>query len=127
MTKGFFLRAATVSALVAFLVPFIYTVLFGYSVVYDPPMDPTTFYGQTYEEQQKWLSAHSKKLNGLQTLLTRFSEKRFWGEYTDFFGVSFTMLLVACLWFGFWERRALRSNPAFERDAAKARRPSTLR
>ena len=45
MTKGFFLRAATVSALVAFLVPFIYTVLFGYSVVYDPPMDPATFYG----------------------------------------------------------------------------------
>ena len=110
MTKGFYLRAATVSALVAFLVPFLYTVIFGYSVVYDPPMDPAAFHAKTYEEQQKWLSAHSKTLNGLQTLLSRLGEKRFWGEYAELFGMSFFMLLVACLGFGFWERRISRSR-----------------
>jgi hypothetical protein len=121
MTKGFFLRAATVSALVAFLVPFIYTVLFGYSVVYDPPMDPAAFYAQTYEEQQKWISEHSITLNGLQTLLSRLGEKRFPGEYAELFGMSFFMLLVACLGFGFWERRVLRSNPPLNRTRQKRR------
>jgi hypothetical protein len=118
MTKGFYLRAATVSALVAFLVPFLYTVLFGYSVVYDPPMDPTAFHAQTYEQQQKWLSANSKTLNGFQTLLSRIGEKRFWGEYAELFGMSFLMLLVACLGFGFWERRISRSNPQLNRTRA---------
>jgi hypothetical protein len=121
MKKGFYLRAATVSALVAFLVPFLYTVLFGYSVVYDPPMDPAAFYAQTYEEQQSWLSAHAITLNGFQTILSRLGEKRFWGEYAELFGMSFLMLLMACLGFGFWERHVLRSNPPLNRTRQKRR------
>ncbi|MFP5464424.1 MAG: hypothetical protein ACLGHR_06620 [Gammaproteobacteria bacterium] len=118
MTKGFYLRAVTVSALVAFSVPFLYTILFGYSVVYDPPMDPAAFYAMIYEAQQEWLSSHSKTLNGFQTLLARFGEKRFWGEYAQLFVMSFLMLLVACLGFGFWERRVSRSNPPLNRTRA---------
>ncbi len=110
MGKGFVLRAVVVSAFVAFLVPFLYTVIFGYSVVYDPPMDPASFYDKFYEEQQQWLSENSKTLSGFQTLRARVSEGRFWAEYAELFGMSFFALLAACLSFGLWERKASRSN-----------------
>jgi hypothetical protein len=92
-------------------------------VVYDPPIDPAAFYAQTYEEQQKWMSAHSKALDGFQTLRSRLGEKRFRGEYAELFGVAFLVLWVACLGFGFRERRASRSDPRLDRtrtDNARA-------
>lgn len=110
MDKGFLTRAVAVCVAVAFFIPFIYTIIFGYSVVYDPPMNPESFYKKSHEEQQQWLSKSTKRLNGYQTLLNRITEKRFWGEYAELFFMSFAAMFVACISFGLWERRVMRSN-----------------
>lgn len=121
MDRGFFLRAVVVSAAVAVLLPFLYTVAFGYSVEYNPPMDPKEFHAKSYEQQQEWLNAHAVTLNGWQTLKQRVGELWFWREYAVFFAMAFLALLIGCISFGLWERKALRSDTSLNTDAQKSR------
>lgn len=110
MDRYFMLRAVVVSAGVAVLLPFLYTVAFGYSVEYNPPMNPKEFHSKSYEEQQEWLSAHAVTLNGWQTLKRRVGEPWFWREYAIVSAMAFVALFAACVCFGIWERKVTRSK-----------------
>ena len=114
-------RALLLSVVLAGLVPFAYTAMFGYGVEYKTPMHPATFNAMTYEQQQQWRRENEIHLSGLDVLSKRLKDRQSWIEYAESAASLAALLFVACILMSLWERSAMRSNLPLNTDARKER------
>lgn len=125
MLRATVFRALLLSVVLAGIVTFAPTAMFGHRVEYKHPCHPATFHAMTYEQQQQWRRENEIHLPGLDLLSKRLSERQFWIEYAVSAVSLAALLFVACILMSLWERSAMRSNSTLERDARKSSaRPS---
>jgi hypothetical protein len=114
-------RALLLSVVLAGIVTFAPTAMFGYGVEYKTPIPPATFQAMTYEQQQQWRRENEIHLSGLDVLSKRLSDRQFWIEYAVSAVALAALLFVACILMSLWERSAMRSNLPLNTDARNER------
>jgi hypothetical protein len=69
------LRALLLSAILAGIFPFVYTVLGSSGVEYKTPLYPATFHAMTFERQQQWLQENEIRISGFKHLSQRLGDR----------------------------------------------------
>jgi len=95
MNRGTLVRLAIISLVAAFAGPLMELGFYSGGIEYVQPVDPAAFHAMSYEEQQKWMAANSRKVSGLELIGSRLSEKSFYPEYFRVGLIYFVVVFVA--------------------------------
>jgi len=105
------------SLLLSVVFPAAYMVFFMKGVVYDPPLDQSTFSKLSLDEQANIVGKSARPTSGLQFIISNSSHPYFWLEYAKLMVFGFVFAFLTSVSVLLWEQKVLRSNPALKPDA----------